>query len=321
MRESPARIIVLGAGAIGAPIGALLHERGVPVVLVARGAHGSALERGGLDLRSPDGARVLRTPVVRDIVEARPTADDLVIVSVMGHHTADAVAELPASVPVLSLQNGLHPLDLLAAKRHPLLAGVVYVPAQRLAPGVVALFGVPHPGTILLGAWPPAACPTDWVPWLCDRLTEIGFGAEHEADLGPWVRAKLLGNLAGIVVALCDDPPDEVVRTAQSEARAVWDAAGLSYFSPEALVAKTGGLSVGRIDGQKRVGGSTRHALGRGARLETACLHEPIIELGMKHGISTQVNRALVRLAEEAVAGGWTPGTMPAEELRRAVAG
>ena len=46
----PNRVIVLGAGAIGASVGALLYETGVSVVLVARGEHGRVMAQRGLDL-------------------------------------------------------------------------------------------------------------------------------------------------------------------------------------------------------------------------------------------------------------------------------
>jgi hypothetical protein len=55
-------------------------------------------------------------------------------------------------------------------------------------------------------------------PCMADRLRIVGFRAEIESDIGPWVRAKLLVNLGGIVAALCDDPPAEVIAAAQDEA-------------------------------------------------------------------------------------------------------
>ena len=49
------RYVVVGAGAIGGTIGGRLHQAGADVVLVARGAHGEAIQADGLLLRDPDG--------------------------------------------------------------------------------------------------------------------------------------------------------------------------------------------------------------------------------------------------------------------------
>lgn len=146
---APSRVVVLGAGAIGAGVGGLLWEAGVDVLLVARGAHGRALAEQGLDLRLPGGPRRLRVPVggVEDV-----RAGDLVLLATMGHDSREAVAAVPVEVPIASFQNGLRPLEALADR--PLVAGVLYVPAERRAPGVVALAGAPSPGAIFLGRWP-----------------------------------------------------------------------------------------------------------------------------------------------------------------------
>ena len=56
------RLVVIGAGAVGGSIGALVHAAGLPVVLVARGRHGEALRRGGLELALPEGRRRVAVP-------------------------------------------------------------------------------------------------------------------------------------------------------------------------------------------------------------------------------------------------------------------
>jgi hypothetical protein len=82
-----------------------------------------------------------------------------------------------------------------------------------------------------------------------------------------------------------------------------------------------GEIGTAPVNGQERVGGSTRAALGRGDRLETACLHGTIIESACAASIPTPVNERLVALAEEATKKRWAPGALGAEELRRRVLG
>jgi 2-dehydropantoate 2-reductase len=308
----PRRLVVLGAGAIGASVGALLFEAGAPCVLVARGDHGAALARDGVDLRFPDAARRIRVPVVATLAEAAPTPDDLVMLSVMAHHTEQAIATLDAAVPIASFQNGLAPLEIIARRGHPTLAAMVYVPAERRAPGVIALAGVPVVGSIMLGAWSGSVPAT----WLATKLGEAGFRASIEDPIAPWIRAKLLTNLAGIVVALCDDPPKDVIEAAQAEARSVWQSAGEPFEDIDALMGRVGSIETAVVDGAPRIGGSTRHALARGEPLETAALHGSIIDAARARGIATPVNDGLVRIAAQATRERWKPGSIAPATLR-----
>jgi len=61
------RVIVIGAGAIGAPIAARLHEHGHPVVLVARGANYEVIEKCGVTIATPDTTSRSRIDVVNGI--------------------------------------------------------------------------------------------------------------------------------------------------------------------------------------------------------------------------------------------------------------
>lgn len=308
----PRRVVVLGAGALGAGVGGLLWATGTDVLLVARGAHGHALATRGLDLRLPGGPRHLRVPV-GGIGDVRP--DDLVVLSTMGHDTAAAVASLPPEVPLVTFQNGLEPLEALAGR--PVLAAMVYVPAERRAPGVVALAGSPAPGAIFLGAWPDG--PPGEAAWLADTLGRAGFRTAVFSPIAPWIRAKALTTLGGFFVAVCDDPPPDLVDATVDEARACFEAAGVDVVPDDVFDTRLGPLAVVDLDGLPRIGGSTRHALARGDRLETASLHGYFVRLGARVGVATPWNTAVVALAERAMAEGWAPGHLSADALRRAL--
>lgn len=58
------RYIIIGAGAIGATIGARLLKGGREVVLVARGAHLDALRKDGLRFAAADGTVTLPVTAV-----------------------------------------------------------------------------------------------------------------------------------------------------------------------------------------------------------------------------------------------------------------
>jgi 2-dehydropantoate 2-reductase len=66
------RVAVLGAGAIGAYVGAALHRGGTDVHLIARGAHLEAIRASGVQVMSPRGDFVARTPATDDPSEVGP---------------------------------------------------------------------------------------------------------------------------------------------------------------------------------------------------------------------------------------------------------
>lgn len=304
------RFVVLGAGAIGAPFAAWLQDAGREVVTVARGLHGRAL-RDGLDLRTPRDARRVPLTVFERTEDVRFRDTDVVVLAVMGQHTEMALQAVPSTLPVLSLQNGTGPLGCIEECGHPLLAGMVWIPAERRAPGRVALSGHPSPGRILIG--PFAGAPS----FVCS-LAGVET-VEQVEDVTPWVHAKTLVNLGGIVAALCDEPAPDVLQAARSEGRRVLEGLGHTVPTVQELLERVGRLTSVPVDGVERVGGSTRHALARGDALETPSLHGPIVEHGAALGLPCPVNQALITLANRAHAEGWPPGNLSRMGLRKAV--
>jgi threonine dehydrogenase-like Zn-dependent dehydrogenase len=101
----PRRVFVLGAGAIGASVGALLFEAGVDCVFVVRDSeHGRAVVERGVDLRFPKAARTIRVPTA---TTTTATPDDLVLLATMGHETDAALEGVDPRVTVASFQNGV----------------------------------------------------------------------------------------------------------------------------------------------------------------------------------------------------------------------
>lgn len=66
------RVAVLGAGAIGAYVGAALHRGGTEVHLIARGEHLAAVREHGVQVLSPRGDFVAATPATDDPAEVGP---------------------------------------------------------------------------------------------------------------------------------------------------------------------------------------------------------------------------------------------------------
>jgi 2-dehydropantoate 2-reductase len=136
------RIAVMGTGAVGGYFGAKLAAAGHDVQFIARGKHLAALCRDGLRVKSPAGDLHIRNAIFS--ADAGPGGcADFVLFCVKSYDTEIAAATLRPivgpSTAVLSLQNGVDNADKLAARfgDRCTLAGVVYVGAQVVAPGVI----------------------------------------------------------------------------------------------------------------------------------------------------------------------------------------
>ena len=124
------RLIVLGAGGVGGSVGGLLWESGLPLVLIARGAHGEVLRRDGLALRLPDrGLQVNAACVARpDEVDWR--AGDVVLWATKLTDGEAALDDLLAAagpdLPVVCAVNGVHGEDWARLRFEQVLSMVVW---------------------------------------------------------------------------------------------------------------------------------------------------------------------------------------------------
>ena len=103
------KFAIVGAGAIGAYLGAKLSAAGEDVALIARGAHGRAMRANGVTVRSPLGDFVARPMVREDPAEVGPV--DAVFLAVKAHSLPAAAERLAPllgpETPVVAAQNGI----------------------------------------------------------------------------------------------------------------------------------------------------------------------------------------------------------------------
>jgi 2-dehydropantoate 2-reductase len=136
------RIAVMGTGAVGGYFGAKLSAAGHEVVFIARGRNLAALKRHGLRIESFQGNLRIGNALFTDN-PAAATGVELVLFCVKSYDTeVSAAALLPfmsATGRVLSLQNGVDNASRIArlCGFERTLAGVVYIGAQLIEPGVV----------------------------------------------------------------------------------------------------------------------------------------------------------------------------------------
>lgn len=299
---------VLGAGAVGGVVGGLLYRAGLSVTLVARGPHLQALQRDGLRLRTPTWSTTLPVPTSDTV----PPDTDVIFLAVKAHQVRRLLPDLPRGTPVVCLQNSIGTEPLIARlEERPVMGAMVWIPALHLHPGEVLNYAHPGHGAIDVGAFTPAA--ERWVPVVRDALTLAGIESRSTPDIMALKRTKLLINLGSALQAACGAVPPDCLEAVQAEAKAVYAAAGWAFLPIEALTAR--GFGSAPIDGQARPGGSTWQSVARGAKAETAALHQPLLQAGHTHDVPTRSLTRLTNVAMRLEA----PASWAVDDLRHAL--
>jgi 2-dehydropantoate 2-reductase len=319
------RFVVYGAGAIGGVLGGRLFEHGHDVVLLARGAHYEAMRDSGLRITSR-ADEVTVHPAVADRADAVDWRDgDAVLLCVKSQHTREAMDALTATAPpetaVVCVQNGVAN-EPTALRFFANVYGVcVMCPAVHLEPGVVDASSTPVTGILDIGRFPAGTDET--AEAVSEAFRASTFHSVPRPDIMRWKYGKLLNNLANSIDALSGPAArvGDLGERARAEAIAVLQAAGIPFVDREEDNARRGDVIRWQPGGgSSRPGASSWQSLARGTgSIESDYLNGEIVWLGRQHGVPTPVNEGLQRLATRAAREGFTPGTMPLDELIRQV--
>ena len=134
------RVGVIGAGAVGGVLAALLDRAGHDVTVTARGAHLDAILSAGLSLEGHWGSHTARVGAA----EVLPAGLDLVIATTKAQDAAAALSANAAAVdglPVLVVQNGLEGMAVSSAAlpHSPVAGALALFAASYLSPGTVSI--------------------------------------------------------------------------------------------------------------------------------------------------------------------------------------
>ncbi|MGI5242960.1 ketopantoate reductase family protein [Dactylosporangium sp. CA-139066] len=311
------RFIIIGAGAVGGVVAARLSGSGADVAVVARGPHLEAIRRDGLLLREATGDSVHPIPAHDSPAAVDWRADDVAVLAVKGGDTQAVLAQLPRSVPVVCLQNGVANERSALRLFSQVYAVCVMLPASHLAPGVVIAQCSPVPGILDIGRYPWG---TDALASeISGHLVKAGFHSEVRPDVMRWKYRKLLMNLGNAAEALCGrvDGLDEATAPLRAEGESVLRAAGIDFVSTAEDGQRRGDiLQMRAVAGQERAGGSTWQSLARATgTVEADYLNGEIVLLGRLFDIPTPANEAARRLVVEAARRGTPPGTLTPSQL------
>lgn len=300
------KIAIIGPGALGCLLGAMLFEAGEDVRLVDyRPDRVELLRRQGLRLRTPAGGdRQVAVPIgLPD--EAGPA--DLTIVAVKAYRTKAAALALrllmAAGGLALTLQNGLGNLEILAAAVGParLLAGVALLGVTREAEGQIILAGR---GPVIIGIPKGSQVSAAERSRVAAALRRAGLDCREELQIELALWEKLLVNV-GI------NPLTALLRVPNGALPELPEAWSLAVAAArEALaVARAAGLEL-NLDPEERLRQvCTATAANRSSMLqdvlagretEIEALNGQVSARGAALGVATPVNELLTRLLRAA---------------------
>jgi len=294
------KIAILGAGGVGAYVGARLQEAGEDVAFIARGAHLAALRADGLQLRAPFGDLHLRT--VRATDDPADVGEvDLVVFAVKLWDTQTAVAGMaPLLGPqtrVLTLQNGIDSAALIARQepRARVIAGAIYLSAYIDRPGVIVSPGGFHRIVADAAGGDPvvaAFCAA------CARAHALEATASATGTRAIWEKFVALSAVSG-ATALLRAPtgpilghPETRAFLQQLLAEGVMVAAAAGHELPAGF-ADAALAGIAAMPPNFRA--SMAEDLDRGRRLELAWLSGRMHGLGREHHVPTPAHSAVYR--------------------------
>jgi 2-dehydropantoate 2-reductase len=309
------RFVVLGAGAIGAYVGAALVRGGADVTLIARGPHLRAMQEHGVQVRSPRGDFDVHPPVT-EAIEAIGDAD--VVFLALKAHSLPALAEriggaLGRDTAVVAAQNGIPWWYTHAAGNAPagvrlesvdpggrlanaidvsrVVGCVVYCSTEVVEPGVIR-----HIEGTRFAIGEPDGTRSERCRQISEAFAAGGLRAPVDADLRTQIWLKLIGNVAfnpasaltGATLAQLGSTAEMVaaLRAVLEEGAAV--AAALGVELPVSIDRR---LEAGFAVGDHKT--SMLQDLEAGRQLEVGCLTGAVVELAEHLGVPVPAMRVL----------------------------
>jgi 2-dehydropantoate 2-reductase len=305
---------VLGAGAVGGTLAALLARAGHEVEVTARGENLDAIREHGIRLTGGYGEYTAQ-------VATGVSAPELAVLATKAQDAAGALRDDAAAlegVPLVVVQNGLGGLRVAheVLPGSPLIGGLALMAASYVSPGVVTVTGG---NPLILGAGP--GCTPATLASVADVLGgAIDVEVTPDIEGAQWT--KLLINHVNALPAITGLSVQEVV--ADRRLLRVMTAS----MRETVRIARRIGVRFGAVQGvsggilnligiaplwlgaafprllRRRMGdvpnpGSTLQSVRRGRLTEIDFLNGAVVTTADEHGLRAPVNAALVELVHE----------------------
>ncbi len=313
------RYLIVGAGAVGAYIGARMSRAGYDVTLHARGPHLAAMQRNGVRVISADDDFVAHPNVISDLKDGAPY--DVIFLCVKAHGLPPLAAQIPAAMgantTVVSTQNGIPwwyfqrdsgPLSGTRLERvdpggavssaipaERIVGSLIYFATEIIDPGVVRHN---EGNRITLGE--PDGTRSDRVRAIAEALIASGLRAPITAHLRSEIWVKILGNVAfnpisaltraTLAQILRHPPTRDLVRNIMEETVAV--AAKLGVEIPISIEQRMAGAE--KIGEHKT---SMLQDLEAGRPMELEAIVGAVVEIGERLQVPQPCTRAVYACA------------------------
>jgi 2-dehydropantoate 2-reductase len=311
-------IAILGAGAIGSALGALLTRAGQAVTLIGRPEHVEAIHRQGLHVDGAFGDFTVKVPAAASL-DFQP---EIAFLTVKTQDVTLAVKDnyqWLANALLVTFQNGLRSDELVAGllPSTQIVSSVVIMSASYLTPGTVSVL---YRGALVVGR--PSAPVDPAVERVAAILRQAVPTRVSSNILGAhWL--KLIINLNNALPALTNlslaqvyaDPYLRWLAVAlMREGLATAQAAGIRFESlpqtpallirllgrlPVGLAGRMLALSAGRVEKLGPFYGSTHQSLQRGRVTEIDYLNGEVVHLGKKLEVAVPFNAGVVGLVHQ----------------------
>ena len=307
------KILVMGAGAVGAYYGARLQQVNEDVVFCARGENLRALREKGLEIKSFKGDARLRVKATDNPREFAPY--DLILFAVKSYDTESAARQLEGCLAkdgvLMTIQNGVENEEVLCRffRQEMVMGGNSRVGAELIAPGQVLHTAI---GEIEFGELDGRRSAR--AERIAELFSRAGIMGELTTDLKTIRWYKLMGNNSTNSVSalshttlgqmLGDGDGFNLVRKLMLETLAVGRAEGAK-------------VNDDRVDAQlemirkslnaKAIKTSTLQDLEKGKPLEYEAIAGAVLRAARRHGIpvpATETVYTLLKLLETRRRGG-----------------
>jgi 2-dehydropantoate 2-reductase len=314
------KFLIVGAGAIGAYLGARMTRSGFDVTLFARGPHLKAMQERGVQVKSVEGDFEAHPKVVGSLEEAGPA--DVVFLAVKAHSLPQLAPELKpvlsTDTTLVSTQNGIpwwffqgisgeweglrleriDPGGAISAAVDPrsVVGAIVYFSTEISSPGVIQYISG---NRISIGE--PDGARSDRCRGIAEALIASGLRCPITTHIREEIFVKILGNAslnplsaltrATMAQMLRDPGVSDIVRRIMHEVEAVAHKLNME-------------LSVTvdqRIAGAEKVGEhktSMLQDLEAGRPMELEALVGSVVELGERVGVPMPYTRTVYNCAK-----------------------
>lgn len=293
------KIVIMGAGAVGAYYGGALFKSGADVVLIARGEHADVMRESGLSIASHWGDYVVHPRIALTPEEAGVA--DLVLHCVKLYSNADTIPMMAPMVGadsvILTVQNGITGGESLAAAFgwEKVLEGATYIETSIAAPGRIVQSG--SAARIEFGERDGSVSAR--VERVRDALDVQGIQVDVSSDIRAslWSKMVAIGALGTVVTAaraslpevLAMEEGENTIRTVMEEIVASGKAQGIRF--PNGIVDAKMADAIAEAD---EFQSSLQSDFNRGGKLELDDILGAAVRLGKQGGIPMPASSALV---------------------------